>query len=94
MSFFSLLRMDPKDSKWTDPQWTASAEGYRFRPHDEREAISYLTICYHRRQLISLRNFAYRFGWGTDKAYRFLRRAGIKIIYPKGKKKGSVGLLF
>jgi hypothetical protein len=80
--------MGSEDSKWKDPQWRAAAIGYEFRPEDERRAISYLTICYVCRKPISLKKFAFLYDWTRDKAQRFLRRAGVKIDYSKGKEMG------
>lgn len=85
--------MVSEDFKWKDPQWVASAIGYESRPDDERQAISYLTACYKCRKLISLKSFAFRYGWSRDKARRFLKQAGVMIFYPIGKSGPSFGYL-
>ena len=80
--------MGSKNPEWKDPLWAASAVGYEFRPNDERQAISYLTIRYRHRWLVSLKGFAARYDWSRKKARRFLRDAGVKLVYPEGEEKG------
>ena len=91
----SKRKVGSKDPNWSDPQWVASAIGYRSRPDDEQRAIAYLTICYKYRKPILLQKFAARYTWSRDKARRFLKQAGVEIFYPGGRMCGraTVGYL-
>lgn len=81
--------MDSEDFKWKDPQWVAIAVGYESRPADELKAIIYLTNCYRYRKSISLNGFASRYDWSRKKARRFLKQAGVKIVYPENRAMGK-----